>query len=139
MLRVVDAWDNLQPELVEQVYHAQKLPIHVGGAVLIGDYLYGTTRSAMQCVKFETGEVMWNDRSVGAATVAYADRRLYVVGDKGEIALVDPTPETYREISRLTPPGREDGPVSWTYPVIANGRMYIRNVDRMWCYDVKER
>lgn len=123
--------------IVKEVYHAQKLPIHVGGAVLLDGHLYGTTRSALLCVEYETGEIKWTDRSVGAATVGYADGRLYVVGDDGEVALVDPTPAGYREISRFTPPGREDGPVSWTYPVIANGRMYLRNVDRMWSYDIE--
>jgi hypothetical protein len=88
-------------------------------------------------VAFETGEIAWTDRSVGPATVGFADGRLYVVGDEGEIALVEPTPDAYKEISRFTPPGREEGAVSWTYPVIANGRMYIRNVGTMWCYDVR--
>ena len=123
--------------IVQELYHSPKLPIHVGGAVLLGSHLYGTTRSALVSVVFETGEIVWMDRSVGAATVGFADGRLYVVGDDGEIALVEPSPDSYIEISRFTPPGRAKGPVSWTYPVIANGRMYIRNVGTMWCYDVK--
>ena len=123
--------------VVEEVYHSPKLPLHVGGAVLHEGHLYGTTRSALMSVAFETGEIAWTDRSVGPATVGFADGRLYVVGDEGEIALIEPTPDAYKEISRFTPPGREEGAVSWTYPVIANGRMYIRNVGTMWCYDVR--
>jgi hypothetical protein len=121
---------------VEEVYRSPKLPMHVGGGVLLDGYLYGTTRSALLCVAFETGEIQWTDRSVGAATVGYADGKLVVVGDEGEIALVEPTAEAYKEIARFTPPGRENGNTSWTYPVIANGRMYIRNLETMWCYNV---
>jgi outer membrane protein assembly factor BamB len=105
--------------------------MHVGGAVLIDGHLYGTTRSGLVCVVFETGEIKWSDRSVGAGTVGYTDGRLFVVGDDGEIALVDPSADAYKEISRFTPPGREGRKVSWTYPVIANSRTYIRNLDKM--------
>jgi outer membrane protein assembly factor BamB len=122
--------------IVKEIYHSQKMPIHVGGAVLVDGQMYGTTRSAFLSVAYETGEITWTDRSVGPATVGYADGRLYLVGDKGEIALVEPSKEGYKEISRFTPPGRLKGSVSWTYPVVANGRMYIRNLDKMWCYDV---
>lgn len=121
---------------VTEIYKKQKLPMHVGGAVLLDGYLYGTTRSALVCSDFMTGEVAWTDRSVGAATVGYADGRIYVVGDEGEIALIDPSPEGYKEVGRFTPGGRDGGGTSWTYPVIANGRMYVRNLDRLWCFDV---
>lgn len=122
--------------IVTEVYKKKKLPMHVGGAILLDGYLYGTTRSVLVCSDLKTGEIAWVDRSVGAGTVGYADGLLYVVGDDGEIALVDPSPEGYSEISRFTPEGREGGAVSWTYPVIANGRMYIRNLDRLWSYDI---
>ena len=122
--------------IVTEVYRKKKLPMHVGGAVLIDGYLYGTTRAGLVCAEFSTGEIAWSDRSVGAGTVGLVDGLLYLVGDKGDITLVDPTPEAYKEISRFRPDGRLEGSVSWTYPVVANGRMYIRNLDRMWCFDL---
>lgn len=122
---------------VTEVYHSQKMPIHVGGAILLDGHLYGTTRSALLSVAFATGELKWTDRSVGPATVGYADNRLYVVGDEGEIALVDVAKGSYREVGRFTPPGRADMGTSWTYPVVANGRMYIRHLEKMWAYDLR--
>ncbi len=121
---------------VAEIYHGQKMPGHVGGAVLINGRLYGSTRTALLCVDFESGDVAWTDRSVGPATVGYADNRLYVVGDEGEIALVDISGDAYREVGRFTPPGRVEAGTSWTYPVVANGRMYIRHLEKMWAYDV---
>jgi hypothetical protein len=58
------------------------------------------------------------------------------------VALVEATPESYREKGRFTPPDQPKhagGPMekSWSYPVIANGRLYIRDLTSLWCYDVK--
>lgn len=124
----------------EQVYFAQKLPNSIGGSVLIGDHLYGTTTGGMMCVEFATGKVMWEERGVGPASVCFADGRLYVHGESNQVALVDPSPEAYREKGRLTP---ADGPAdkgsskAWSYPVVANGRFYVRDLSSLWCYDVK--
>ena len=53
----------------EEVYFSKKLPNGIGGAVQIGKYLYGATRQGMVCAEFETGKVMWQDRSIGAGSV----------------------------------------------------------------------
>jgi outer membrane protein assembly factor BamB len=123
----------------EPVYFATKLPTSIGGAVHVGGYLYGTTGAALLCAEFSTGTVKWEDRSVGPGALCYADGRLYVYGENGNVALVEATPEAYRERGRFTPPdpperGRSR---SWAYPVVANGRLYIRDLSTLWCYDVR--
>jgi outer membrane protein assembly factor BamB len=126
----------------EQVYYGAKLPTSIGGAVLVGEYLYGTNMQGLLCVEFKTGNVKWQDRSVGAASLCCADGRLYLHGENGKVALVEATPDGYREKGRFAPPdpprherARE---MAWTYPVIANGRLYVRDLNVLWCYDVKE-
>lgn len=125
---------------VEQVYASPKLPTAIGGAVLLGDYLFGTTGQALVCAEFKTGEVKWTERGVGAGSLCYADGRLYLHGENGDLALVDATPEGYREKGRFTPPGQPERGQSkaWAYPVVANGRFYVRDSGVLWCYDVKE-
>jgi len=27
---------------------------------------------------------------------------------------------------------------AWAYPVVANGRLYIRDLGTLWCYDIRE-
>ena len=90
------------------------------------------------CVDFATGEVKWQDRSVGPGSVCYAENRLYVHGEKGDLALVEATSEGYREKGRVTPPDQPDRGTSaaWAYPIIANGRLYIRDLGTLWSYDV---
>jgi outer membrane protein assembly factor BamB len=92
----------------------------------------------MVCVDFSTGELKWEDRGIGAGAVCYADNRLYVHGEEsGDVALVEATPEAYREHGRFTPPGEPEGKgKAWAYPVVANGRLYIREQGFVWCYDV---
>jgi outer membrane protein assembly factor BamB len=123
------------------VYFQQKgLPTSIGGSVCVGDYLYGTDGSSLICAEFSTGKIKWQDKCVGAGAVCYAEERLYVRGESGAVALVEATPEAYREKGRFSPP---DQPVhrammkSWPYPVVANGRLYLRDLDRLWCYDIK--
>jgi outer membrane protein assembly factor BamB len=123
----------------EQVYFSPKLPTSVGGAVKVGAYLYGTSAGALLCLEFTTGSVKWDDRSIGAASLCYADGRLYLHGENGEVALVEAAPEACREKGRFTPPDPPDRGSSkaWAYPVVANGRLYIRDLGTLWCFDVK--
>jgi outer membrane protein assembly factor BamB len=66
---------------------------------------------------------------------------LYLHGENGELALVEATAEGYREKGRFTPPGQPERGQSkaWAYPVVSNGRFYVRDFDILWCYDVRAR
>ena len=76
----------------------------IGGQVLLDGYLYGTNSKGMACAEFLTGKIKWQSPGVGPGAVQYADRRLYVHGENGDVALVEATPEAYREKGRFTPP-----------------------------------
>ena len=122
------------------VYFDPKLHTAIGGAVLVGDYLYGSGQTLMS-VEYTTGQIKWNDRSIAPASLCYADGLLYLHGEGGDVALVEATPDAYRERGRFTPPNqpKHDNPMekAWAYPVVANGRLYIRDLDSLWCYDVR--
>ena len=125
----------------EQLYFESKLPTAIGGAVKVGDFLYGTTAQAMLCVEFATGQIKWEDRALGAASLCCADGRLYLHGENGDVAVVEPSSEAYRERGRFTPPGQPKriNPMekAWAYPVVANGRLYLRDHGSLWCYAVR--
>jgi outer membrane protein assembly factor BamB len=123
----------------EQVYFTPKLPTSIGGAVVIGNHLYGTNSGGLVCAEFTTGKVRWQDRCVGPGSVCYADGRLYLHGEEGDVALVEATPEGYRGKGRFTLPGqpKRGSSKAWAYPVVADGRLYLRDLDVLWCYDVK--
>ncbi len=123
----------------EQVYFTPKMPTAIGGSVKVGDYLYGTTGQGLLCADFVTSDVKWQEKGVGAGSVCFADGRIYIQGEAGEVALVEATPEAYREKGRFTPPDRppRENTKAWTYPVVANGRLYLRDLNALWCYDVR--
>ena len=118
-----------------EVYSDGALGASIGGAVLVDGYLYGTSRNAMFCAEFATGKVMWEQRALGAASICYADDRLYVRShESGDVALVEPSTESYREKGRLKQPKRSSTR-AWPHPVIANGGLYLRDQGVLLCYD----
>lgn len=129
----------------EQVYFTRGLPNGIGGAVVVGDTIYGTEAGAsLVAADLITGKVKWQGKSIGWSSVASADGLLFLHGISGEVALVEATPEGYREKGRFTPPAqpkkKQAGPFpegAFAYPVIANGRLYIRDLGTLWAYDVK--
>lgn len=127
----------------EQVYASSKLPWSIGSSILLGDYLYGTSNKGLICSDFMTGEIKWDQPALAAASLCYADGRLYLHGETGDIGLGEISPEGYQAKGRFTPPEqpkrRNQMEKAWTYPVVSNGRLYIRDHNLLWCYDVKAR
>jgi outer membrane protein assembly factor BamB len=133
--------DNEKAKAAE-VYFNNKLPKAIGGAILLGNYLYGTNGKELMCVEFTTGKVKWSDPSIGTSSLCYADGNFYLHGENGDVALVEATPAGYRERGRFTPSGQPahlagEKEKAWAYPVVANGRLYFRDHGVVWCYDVK--
>jgi outer membrane protein assembly factor BamB len=126
----------------EEVYFSPKLPTAIGGSILLGDYLYGTGNAGMTCSDFATGELKWEDRAKGPAAMCFADDRLYLNAESGVVALVEPSSERYIEKGQFTPPGRpkpsQQMEKPWAYPVVADGRLYLRDHAMLWCYDVRK-
>lgn len=129
----------------EQVYFKRGLPNGMGGAVVIGDHLYGTdVTQKLVAAEFTTGKVLWEKENFGWGSVAAADGLLFMHMINGDMALVEATPAGFREKGRFTPPNQPkkkqvgqfpEG--AFAYPIIANGRLYIRDLGTLWAYDIK--
>ena len=118
-----------------EVYFNQDMKNHYSSSVLVGKHLYGFSSQILTAMDLMTGQVAWRDRSVGKGSVTYADGNLYVYSEQGKVALVEATPEAYKEKSSFSiPPGSFN---TWTPPVIANGRMYLREQDNLYSFDIK--
>ena len=126
---------------VEEIYFNNKLPVGLGGVVKVGDYFYGSSGTSVMCVGFKTGDIKWEERAIGPSSWLVADGRLYLHAEGGDVALLEPTPEAYREKGRFTPPNRptrlNQMEKAWAYPVVADGRLYLRDQSSLWCYDIK--
>lgn len=124
----------------DEVYFTKQMKNHHGGMVLVDGYLYGSDEGQLTCLEFKTGAVKWQARQPGKGSIAFADGRLYYrnEGGKGQVFLVEANPEKYVEQGRFEQPERTKLP-SWAHPVIANGKLYLRDQDVLLCFDVKQK
>jgi outer membrane protein assembly factor BamB len=129
----------------EEVWFSRNIENHHGGVVLIDGALFGANGGNgggyPVCLDFQTGNVLWNERDsdkrrVKKGSVAVADGRIYYRTEEGPIVLIEPSRKEYLERGRFEQPDRTRLP-AWAHPVIANGKLYIRDQDTLFCYDVK--
>lgn len=121
----------------QEIYFTKEMMNHHGGVVLVNGYLYGFSNSVLTCLEFATGKKMWMNRSVGKGSLTYADGMLFLLGEDHVVGLAAASPNGYVEKGRF--PITDLGKPSWAHPVVAGGKLYIRNQNTLTCYDVKGR
>jgi len=120
-----------------EVYFTKEMRNHHSSSVLVGEHLYGFSGGILTAMKFDTGEVAWKDRSVGKGSLVYADGMLYCMSENGVVGLVEATPEGYRERGRFRI--QQDSLPTWAHPVVAGGRLFIRDQETIYAYDVRQK
>jgi len=129
----------------DEAWFSKDMENHHGGVLVIDGALYGSNGGNgggyLVCLDFETGDVLWNEkdpdkRRVTKGSVAQADGRIYYRTEEGEVLLIEPNRMDYLERGRFQQPDRTNQP-AWPHPIIANGKLYIRDQDTLYCYDVK--
>lgn len=129
----------------EEVYATAKMQNHHGGMILVDGFLYGANGGNeggyLACLDFKTGNVQWDERDNGKrrapkGSVAFAEGRIYYRTEKGTLLLIEANSKEYIERGRFEQPDRTESP-AWTHPVVANGKLYVRDQDILFCYDVK--
>jgi outer membrane protein assembly factor BamB len=129
---------EIQPDMsIREVYFHGDMKNHHASSVLVGDTLYGFSSRILTALDFLTGEVLWRDRSVGKGSLIYADGHLYLRGEDGDVGLAEATRAGYREKGRFHVGG--SGAPGWSHPVVADGRLYLRDQDTLYCYDVSKK
>jgi outer membrane protein assembly factor BamB len=124
----------------KQIYANKVMSNHHGGVVLVNGDVYGYSEGkGWTCQDLKTGEAIWQDKEkLGKGSVTCADNRLYLrQEDKGgTVALIEASKDGYKEHGRFNPPDRSDKQ-SWPHPVVANGKLYLRDQGVLLCYEVK--
>lgn len=123
--------------VAQEIYFTKDMRNHHSSSVLIGDYLYGFSGGILTAMKFDTGEVAWKDRSVGKGSIVFADGHIYAISENGVVGLVEATPTGYKEKGRFHI--QQDSLPTWTHPVVAGGKLYLRDQDTIYAYDVREK
>lgn len=121
----------------DQAYFTKEMKNHHGGLVLVDGCLYGSDDpGVLTCLDFETGKVKWRDRSCGKCSLVYADGMLYCRSEQGLVSLVRASPDGFELAGRFEQPQRSDRS-AWPHPVVADGRLYLRDQEKLLCYDVR--
>jgi hypothetical protein len=129
----------------KKVYENQFMKNQHGGVINVGNAVYGYSDSAgWLSQSWRDGEVNWRERdALGKGAIGYADDRFYCVDEKsGEVVLIDASPKAWTERGRFTlsPQSEDRSPRGgiWVHPVVANGKLFLRDQEYVYCYDVKK-
>jgi len=126
---------DIAAEQPEALWESRVMRTQLSGAVLYEGHLYGFDESMFKCIGLD-GKEHWRKRGLGMGALMAADGRLLVASEKGELVVVEATPEKYRELSRKRV---FSGGSCWTNPVLAGGRIYMRNAQgELVCLDHRE-
>ncbi len=120
-----------------EVYFTRQMKNHHATSVLIGDYLYGFDSAILTALHFDTGKVAWQHRSVGKGSLIFADDRLYLFSENGVVGLAEASPAGYVEHGRFE--FRPGNLPTWSHPVVAGGKLFLRDQDTLYAYDVRAR
>lgn len=125
------------------VYFNQNMINHHGGVILVGDKLYGhSDKGGWTCQDFKTGEVKWTANNLKKGAIHCADGMFYCLEEaSGTVALVEVSDKGWNEKGRfkLTPQTEQRNPKGkvWTHPVVSDGKLYLRDQEILFCFDVK--
>ncbi len=126
---------------VTKVWENRNFDPQLGGVVLLGDYIFGSTHQAQPndswgCVDWNTGKTLWTAKWYSRGSIVSADGMLYLYEEKsGHVAMAHPNPEKLDVVSEFQIT-KGEGPF-WAHPVIRNGKLYIRHGDWLIVYLVK--
>lgn len=119
----------------KEVYFTRQMKNHHATSILVGEHLFGFDSSILTAMEFNTGNVTWQNRSVGKGSLTFADDRLYLFSENGVVGLAEASPAGYREHGRFElKTGRLP---TWSHPVVSGGKLFLRDQDSIYAYDVR--
>ena len=130
---------------VSPVFQNQNMINHHGGVILVGDHLYGHSygkSDGWTCQDWKTGEIVWQEKKLGKGAIHCADGMLYLLDEKkGDVVLIEASPKGWNEHGRFTlsPQTTQRSPQGaiWVHPVVSHGKLYLRDQEIVYCFDVK--
>lgn len=97
---------------------------------IFGTKIYGA--APLRCIELATGVEKWSHDGFGPGNVTFVDGHLLVLGDAGQLVIVEATPEAYRESARA----RILAGKCWSTPTYTGGRVYARSTQEAVCLDL---
>jgi outer membrane protein assembly factor BamB len=120
----------------EEKFFTHDMTNHHGGMVVVDGFVYGSSDpGVLTCLELATGETKWRERAPGKCSLVYVDGQLITRSERGKVCLVDVSPQAGKVVGEFEEQDRSDKP-AWPHPVVAGGRLYLRDQDSLACYDL---
>ncbi|MBL9095223.1 MAG: PQQ-like beta-propeller repeat protein [Planctomycetaceae bacterium] len=133
----VDVKKTASEFAADEAYFTKEMKNHHGGLILVDGLLYGSDDPGiLTCVEYATGKSLWRERAAGKCSLVYFDGHLIARSEKGPVSLVKVSAEKAEIVGSFEQPERSEKP-SWPHPVVADGRLYLRDQDVLLCYELK--
>ncbi len=125
LLHIVQKGDGFA---AERVWEDRVMRNHFNASVVVGGHLYGFDNPTLKCIDPENGETLWRQRRLGKGSLIYADGHFLVLGERGQLLLVEASPKGFVQKGMAQVLSR-----TWTSPTLAGGKLYLRNQKEMVC------
>lgn len=130
---------------VTPAWVAKEISNNHGGFVVQGERVIGFhAKRAWTAQNLSDGKVVWSGRrnAIGSGNAILVDDKLIALAeDTGDVALIDGLGNSYKELGRFMLPKestiRKSGGRRWTHPVVSDGKLYIRDQELLYCYDLR--
>lgn len=133
---------QVQQEQASELWRSNVIASHHSDPILIDGFLYGYSgqshqnRGTFKCVELATGQERWATSEMGWGTTVWVDGYLLCMDIKGNLFLVEPNPDAWHKVAEFRGALGRVSHHAWTIPVVANGRLYLRYMQRMVCYNL---
>jgi len=121
---------------VEQIWYTRKMRLHHGNVIRIGDYVYGSSGdfgpAFFMGLNLKTGKVAWRKRGFKKATCVYADGKLILLDEDGNLALATVNPRGMTVHSRC----KVGEKYAWAAPTLVGKTLYVRDRKHIVALDV---
>ncbi len=131
-----------EADTVEPLWTSKVIASHHSDPAMIDGFLYGYSGQSNQnsgrfkCVELASGTEKWTTNKIGWGTLADVDGHLICQDIKGNLFLVKPDPNAFQKVAEMPRAlGKVTSP-AWTGPTVANGKLYLRYMQRLTCYDL---
>jgi outer membrane protein assembly factor BamB len=97
-------------------------------------YIYGVSNSALKCISATDGKLKWSEKGFGSGSLILVGNKLLVISDKGVLKLIEAIPDNYAEKGSFQAINGK----SWTAPSFSSGNVYVRNLEEMASFKIKD-
>ena len=125
--RVLELHQAAGQTTVSEKWFNGRMRVHIGTVMHVGDYMYGASGdfgpAFITAVELKTGKIAWQDRSFSRAQLLYADGKLIILDEDGNLGLATVSPQGLKVLSRAQILEH----LSWTPPTLAGTTLYVRD------------